>query len=60
MVEISHQVFLVDCFNFYVLVSFENCFVEISLQRVKGRFVSSNIFLVEVFVDLFWYRFLFR
>ena len=30
--------------HFFVVVSFENCFVQTSLQRVCGGRVSSNIF----------------
>ena len=36
----------------FVGVSFENCLVEISFQRVCGRHVASNFFLVEVSVEI--------
>ena len=44
------EFFFVDLFIKYFLVgvSFENCFVEISPQRVCGRNVFPNTFLVEV------------
>ena len=37
---------------FSVRVSFENCFVEIPLQGVCGRNVSSNTFSVEVTAEI--------
>ena len=61
LVEISLSIILVDCFLFFLVGdSFENCFVEISLQRVCGRNVSSNTFLVEVSAGIVWQRFLFK
>ena len=46
--------FLVDFFIKYFFggVSFENCFVEISLQGGCGRNVLANTFLVEVSVGI--------
>ena len=47
--EMFHQVlYLWWIFSFFVVVYFENCFVQTSLQRVSGKHVSS-IFLVTDF-----------
>ena len=45
---------------FWSEIAFENCLVEISLQRGVGRNVSSNTFLVEVCAGISWRRFPFR
>ena len=62
LVEISLSIIFGRLFPQFFLVgdSFENCFVEISLQRVSGRNVSSNTFLVEVSAGIVWQRFLFK
>ena len=45
--------FLVDVFHVFLLgVSFDKCFVEISLQRISGRHISSRTLLVEVCVGI--------
>ena len=50
-VEMFLQVPVADFFHFFVVVYFENCFVQTSLQRVSGyKHVSS----------FFWYRFLLK
>ena len=41
-----------DFFIFFVVVSWENCFVQTSLQRVCGGRVSSNIFLIQVSIEI--------
>ena len=47
--EMFHQeLYLWWIFSFCVVVYFENCFVQTSLQRVSGKHVSS-IFLVTGF-----------
>ena len=50
----SLNISFVDFFlkYFSVRVSFENCFVEIPLQGVCGRNVSSNTFSVEVTAEI--------
>ena len=35
-----------------MVVSFEHCFVQTSLQRVCGGHVSSNIFLIQVSIEI--------
>ena len=62
LVEIFLSIFFGRLFPQFFLVgdSFENCFVEFFLQRVCGRNVSSNTFLVEVSAGIVWQRFLFR
>ena len=54
LVEISLSIIFGRLFPQFFLVgdSFENCFVEISLQRVSGRNVSSRTLLVEVCVEI--------
>ena len=51
--DFSSNMFLVDVFHVFLLgVSFDKCFVEISLQRISGRHISSRTLLVEVCVGI--------
>ena len=52
--DCSLNICFVDFFLNYFLVgvSFENCFVEIPLQGVCGRNVSSNTFSVEFTAEI--------